>query len=357
LFQKGSTMVNFGGAVRINPSGIFIICCIVGLIVFFNMSGSGSSLHPVGDPKAPVSLKQLLAVSVQAAILGGQEVVKIREQADIGESSKGKTKEGANDPKTDGDMLSHRAIYWGIKKAFPQINVISEEHDVQEVDTSSITVPSLSYPEVDNRVDEDTLIPPGEIAVWIDPLDATQEYTENLREYVTTMVCIAVNGRPVIGVIYKPFEKIAAWGWDGPNYLSKSIEEDSNGNKATDRAISQSRIIVSRSHAGEVNGTAQAALGAEIKVTPAGGAGFKAWEVVKGTQDAYVHTTLIKKWDICAGNAILNSLGGKLTTLQGKDIEYGGAEGSEKNEGGVLATMHHHQEYVDKLSPLISKRS
>ena len=117
--------------------------------------------------------------------------------------------------------------------------------------------------------------------------------------------------------------------------------------------MSKSRIIVSRSHAGEVNATAHAALGSGITVTPAGGAGYKTLEVVKGQQDAYVHTTLIKKWDICAGNAILNALGGKMTTLAGDNIDYRGDEkGSEKNEGGVLASMRDHLMLVDKLKNL-----
>ena len=39
-------------------------------------------------------------------------------------------------------------------------------------------------------------------------------------------------------------------------------------------------------------------------------------------KDAYVHVTKIKKWDICAGDAILRALGGKLTDLDGKEVDY-----------------------------------
>jgi len=354
-------MVNCGGTVRVNPLGIAVICAIVVLLILFKSGGSGSPGDNFTSGKASgsgdlVSLKHLLAVAIGAAKNGGAEVARVRKLADIGETSKGKTKEGANDPKTDGDMSSHRAMYWGIKKAFPKLNVISEEHEVEEGDLSNISIPGVFNEEVNSIVTEDILVPGQDIAVWIDPLDATQEYTENLLQYVTTMVCVAIKGSPIIGVIHKPFnDGGTAWAWAGPNYLSRSVLEDASGNKDSGNEISKSRIIVSRSHAGEVNSTAQSALGSGIKVTPAGGAGFKTWEVVKGNQDAYVHTTLIKKWDICAGNAILKALGGKLTTLKGDNIDYAGEEGSEKNNGGVLATMHHHKDYVEKLSTLVSK--
>ena len=60
---------------------------------------------------------------------------------------------------------------------------------------------------------------------------------------------------------------------------------------------------------------------------------------------AYVHTTRIKKWDICAGNAILSAVGGNMTTLKGKRVDYSGA-GSAINDDGLIATLVEHAKYL-----------
>jgi len=345
----GCPNMNLGGSIRINPTGIALLCGVIILLMYFN--SGGSKLDPRTRSQS-VNLKDLLSVAISVAENGGKEVVAVREEADIGESSKGKTREGANDPKTDGDMRSHVQMYYGLKKRFPNVQIISEEHDEKEVDLTKVHHASDKNAEVEELLNGINIeVPVDDVAVWIDPLDATQEYTENLREYVTTMVCVAVKGTPMLGIIHKPFDQSTAWGFASQKVVSKSLKDHSSSGQDTD--LASARIIVSRSHKGDVESVAKETFGPGITVTPAGGAGFKTWEVVKGTQDAYIHTTLIKKWDICAGAAILNALGGKMTTLKGDTIDFGRAD-QEKNEGGLLATMHNHDQFLDKLKSLSS---
>ena len=146
---------------------------------------------------------------------------------DIGERSKGKTREGANDPVTEGDMASHRVMYFGMKEAFPSLNIISEEREHKD---DTMFIPQLERDKVRPEVE----IVGGEIhadriTIWIDPLgmsmmrtfsvsymiivDATQEYTESLTKYVTVMIGIAVDGRCLGGIIHKPFSNETIWGW------------------------------------------------------------------------------------------------------------------------------------------------
>jgi inositol monophosphatase 3 len=96
------------------------------------------------------------------------------------------------------------------------------------------------------------------------------------------MVCVAVKGVPVIGVIHKPFENVTAWGWVGPNIISHALRQNLEDSSRVE--LSKSRLIVSRSHAGGVHDVAGKLFGPEVQVTPAGGAGYKSWEVALGHQ-------------------------------------------------------------------------
>ncbi|XP_050723397.1 Golgi-resident adenosine 3',5'-bisphosphate 3'-phosphatase-like isoform X2 [Eriocheir sinensis] len=344
--ERAATKMNLGATVRVNKCGVCVLVALMLLVAAIYKYGNTPELK-----REAVSLRNLLSAAIDAAERGGRIVYDIREAATLHEKSKGKTKEGANDPVTDGDLKSHLAMFYSLQKAFPGIKIISEEHNLNEVDVSSVSPAATLHPEVTTAIPDDQMVPAEDIRVWIDPLDATQEYTENLREYVTTMVCVAVRGRPTIGVIHKPFSQSTAWAWVG-KAVSPSLRQAGNQAALKDDTA---HIIVSRSHAGDVKAVATSAFGDKIEVIPAGGAGYKTLAVVEGKADAYVHSTIIKKWDLCAGNAILEALHGNMTTLQGKNLDYG-SQDEYKNEGGVLATLTNHSFYLQKLQVLTNKK-
>lgn len=112
------------------------------------------------------------------------------------------------------------------------------------------------------------------------------------------------------------------------------------------------KIIVSRSHAGEVKKLATTVFGDDTEIIPAGGAGYKTLKVAQRTVNAYLHSTAIKKWDICAGNALLNTVGGKMTDLSGNEVDYSFPESYHKGvklQGGLLGTFKDHDAILKKI--------
>uniref|UniRef100_M0R7C5 Golgi-resident adenosine 3',5'-bisphosphate 3'-phosphatase n=1 Tax=Rattus norvegicus TaxID=10116 RepID=M0R7C5_RAT len=460
--------------IRLSPLGVAVFF-LLGLGVLYHLysgflAGRFSLFGLGGEPAGgaaevavdggTVDLREMLAVAVLAAERGGDEVRRVRESNVLHEKSKGKTREGAEDKMTSGDVLSNRKMFYLLKTAFPNVQDVNSQGGLGNLEytgagvsltlgsspvaayvykthkssytvyieekavgtglclvaIASITLTSCPVPithqcllpnalllweqtrnalhlastfvisrpcsilclpppvwqsytdrytelnastasminteeHVDasdkevivwnRKIPEDILkeiaapkeVPAESVTVWIDPLDATQEYTEDLRKYVTTMVCVAVNGKPVLGVIHKPFSEYTAWAM---------VDSGSNVKARSSYNEKTPKIIVSRSHAGMVKQVALQTFGNQTLIIPAGGAGYKVLalldvpDMTQEKADLYIHVTYIKKWDICAGNAILKALGGHMTTLSGEEISYTGSDGIE---GGLLASI------------------
>ncbi|KAM3604840.1 uncharacterized protein V6R79_016879 [Siganus canaliculatus] len=331
--------------IRLSPLGVAVFCILgVGVIYHLYAGVISSRFAAFRKERRNINLRELLAASVEAAELGGKEVKTVREGNGLKEKSKGKTREGASELMTMGDVQSHRKMFNLLKNTFPEVTVNSEEHDgtVDQV-TWSRDIPT----HIQDKMDGGKEVPAESITVWIDPLDATQEYTENLLKYVTTMVCVAVDGKPVIGVIHQPFTGFTAWAVVG---------HGSNVNRRSTYSINPPKVIASRSHPGEVKSYIQSAFGNNTSITAAGGAGYKVLSLLEmpsndadsmDQADVYIHITYIKKWDICAGAAILNALGGQMTTLKGEDIDY---SDTPLNKGGLVASVGlEHKAVLEKL--------
>ncbi|XP_077392957.1 inositol monophosphatase 3 isoform X1 [Festucalex cinctus] len=332
--------------IRLSPFGVAVFCLLALGILYHLYAGVLSSrLAAFSSQRRNVNLRELLAVSVEAAVLGGKEVKKVRDENSLKEKSKGKTKEGADELLTMGDLLSHRKMYNLIRNTFPEITVNSEEHDnlLDKTALWSRDIPA----DILEKIDGQNEVPAESVTVWIDPLDATQEYTETLVKYVTTMVCVAVGSKPVIGVIHQPFTGFTAWAL---------VKEGSNMTPRSSYSVSPPKVIVSRSHSGKVKHFIHDAFGNSTTIIEAGGAGYKVLSLLQmpssdkepvDQADVYVHITMIKKWDICAGAALLSALGGRMTTLKGDDIDY---SGNALNTGGLVATVHvDHQAILKRL--------
>ena len=170
-------------------------------------------------------------------------------------------------------------------------------------------------------------------------------YTEpGFHEDVTVLVGIAVEGKPVAGVIHQPFygtsqgrppqeQGRTVWGMKGLGVRGiSSLPSTGSG--------SGLRLAVSRSHySGMVQRVTEGLQPSETVI--AGGAGNKMLMVLENTVDAYIYPSKgTKRWDTCAGDALLQAAGGTVTDLHGRPLVYTSVtpEPSTGDQSGFVAS-------------------
>lgn len=177
--------MNLSGSVKINKCGMLIVTISV-IILFYYLLFSSAGLHRhqkhyafmLRNPNE-INLRKLLIGGIQAAQMGGLEVRSASN--DIQARNKGQTREGVNDPVTNADLRSHCVMEHGLKRLFAKVNIISEE------DSLDTECPDVNHFELDPTVidedislSDDHIVYAEDVTIWIDPLDATKEYTGKL---------------------------------------------------------------------------------------------------------------------------------------------------------------------------------
>lgn len=207
--------MNLGGSIRINKCAVFMLIALFVLLIYIFAPSFNNKIESLPKNQQQVNLRKLVIGLILAASAGGKEVTRISSEPDFGIQSKGKTKEGLEDYVTEADLLSHCKIAHGLWRIFPKLNLISEE-DVQKKNCPRSEKYFDLDPSVLSKVElPDVNVLSDDITVWIDPLDATKEFTEKLFHYVSVMICVAVKGEPIIGVVHFPFNQKTYWTWKG----------------------------------------------------------------------------------------------------------------------------------------------
>ncbi|GAA5532836.1 3'(2'),5'-bisphosphate nucleotidase CysQ [Deinococcus aluminii] len=194
-------------------------------------------------------------------------------------------KTGADDPVTAADREASELILAGLNAAFPQDGLLSEEA-------------------ADSPARLDTQ------RVWIvDPIDGTKEFTTGSPDYAVS-IGLAVDGEPVLGVVYAPATAELFTGVVGAG-VTKNGESAGFSNRA-EYVVSVSDTEFRRElHRHDLPG-----------MVPSGSIALKLARIAGGEADVTFTMSPRSEWDIAAGHALVRAAGGDLRRRDGQPIRY-----------------------------------
>ncbi|WP_320176339.1 3'(2'),5'-bisphosphate nucleotidase CysQ [Maridesulfovibrio sp.] len=218
------------------------------------------------------------------------------------------------------------------------MNVRSKGFDVKnKEDKSPVTAADLAsneviskrltalYPDIPILSEEGVKIPFEERRNWdqfflIDPLDGTKEFIKDNGEFC---VCIALmrNNRPILGVVYAPTQDALYTGSTETGAQVSRNGEPPVAISTHPPAENEGLIVVgSRSHPAPELEEYLETLNVK-RMTPAGSA-IKFCLVAEGKAHLYPRFNPTMEWDTAAGQAIVESAGGSMFGLDGKEFPY-----------------------------------
>jgi 3'(2'), 5'-bisphosphate nucleotidase len=228
----------------------------------------------------------------QIAILAGRRIMEVYDHADF---SKVVDFKSDNSPLTMADKASHDIIEEELLELTPAIPLLSEEGR------------SIDYEERKN----------WNIFWLVDPLDGTKEFIKRNGEF-TVNIALIENGSPVLGVIYAPATDKLYYAVKGSGAFKR--EKNSSVKIQMNKKADNWVAVGSRSHASPEE---EAILSKyPVKNSVSIGSSLKFCLLAEGLADIYYRHGPTMEWDTGAGQAILESAGGKMLDDQNKSFTY-----------------------------------
>jgi 3'(2'), 5'-bisphosphate nucleotidase len=226
---------------------------------------------------------QLVALMRRLALQAGDRIMEVYNGPDFEVKAKSDTS-----PVTEADEAADALISAGLRAAFPQVTLITEE----QADSHGLSARTF---------------------LIVDPLDGTKEFVQRRGDF-TVNIAYVEDGIPLRGVVYAPAQgRLFYTLADGT-----SVEE--TGALDKDRPGPQTRIRVSAPDNGALMVVASkshrdAATDAYIanyavKDMKSAGSSLKFCLVATGEADLYPRLGRTMEWDTAAGDAVLRGAGG-----------------------------------------------
>jgi 3'(2'), 5'-bisphosphate nucleotidase len=204
---------------------------------------------------------------------------------------------GDASPVTEADELAEAVIIAALKQLAPEIPIVAEEE-----------VAAGRVPEVADRF-------------WlVDPLDGTKEFISRNGEFTVNIALIEL-GQPVMGVVFAPaLDRLFVGAAGQGAHLEQGGERRAIACRHTPAA--GMTVVASRSH-GDAAALDALLAGQKVAALAQAGSSLKLCLVAAGEADLYPRLGRTMEWDTAAGHAVLAAAGGRVTDLDGKDLQYG----------------------------------
>lgn len=163
----------------------------------------------------------------------------------------------------------------------------------------------------------------------IDPLDGTKEYIKRNGQFAVNIALIK-NNKPIFGVIASPTEKkILFGGKEIGVHISdfETINDSKSWNKLEKKNECNSPLVMTSSNSPNSGATVEFIKNLKIRHPEIDflkkGSALKFFDLALGLADIYPRFAPTMEWDIAAGQAILEELGGTVNSVfTGESLTY-----------------------------------